>query len=516
MVQRHPELADLVEVPLPTSPREPGQGAQRTVDRASIRRRAAAAFSGPDRWGWGAEVGIAAELGELRQLGDDYAQAGQWANAQVVYTAVVEVATEHYGETHDEGDISAVIAECCAGLVACLDAQRDLPETDRLDPRAREELFEALYELWNFDQEYGGIDLAHDAPEAIARNATPDERAAFEARLRERLKAAAPAAGAAGDDYSSFHSDWTRRAIVGFLLTLKEHAGLSDEEMLEEYRQAALHSDVAATLLRLDRVDEALAVARRHLTRQHDLTTFAQALLAKGGQHVDQAFTLVEERLWEAKGPDASHEATMLLGWLAQQYAAHGRAEQALEVERRRFRAQPGASTYAAVKAATQLPGLADRSADLWPGLRAEMLAALREKAAWSELITIYLSEGEVAEALAALSALEEQERKPAGGMGYHYSYVWGLPTYRIQVAEAAERDFPEQAREIYVRAAEQLIDQRGRDKYQTAAEYLTRVKRLYERQGRRQEWLDYIAALRERNRSLRALKEELAARGIE
>ena len=100
--------------------------------------------------------------------------------------------------------------------------------------------------------------------------------------------------------------------------------------------------------------------------------------------------------------------------------------------------------------------------------------------------------------------------------MGYYYNYGWGLPAYRIQVAEAAERDFPEQAREIYVRAAEQLIDQRGRDKYQTAAEYLTRVKRLYERQGRRQEWLDYIAALRERNRSLRALKEELAARGIE
>ena len=167
------------------------------------------------------------------------------------------------------------------------------------------------------------------------------------------------------------------------------------------------------------------------------------------------------------------------------------------------------------MKAASHLPGLPGQADDRWPGLRQEMLAELKGKEAWGELLQIHLSEGEVAEALAALAALEQPARKPSGDPGYQYNYTWLLPTYRIQVAEAAEQDFPDQAREIYAHAAERLIDQRGRDNYQRAAEYLARVRRLYERQDRHQDWLDYIAALRDRTRSLRALKEELAARGL-
>jgi uncharacterized Zn finger protein len=56
----------------------------------------------------------------------------------------------------------------------------------------------------------------------------------------------------------------------------------------------------------------------------------------------------------------------------------------------------------------------------------------------------------------------------------------------------------------------ERLIAARSRESYQQAAGYLKRVKLLYEKQGRAAEWHTYITNLRNSNKSLRALKEEL------
>ncbi len=55
------------------------------------------------------------------------------------------------------------------------------------------------------------------------------------------------------------------------------------------------------------------------------------------------------------------------------------------------------------------------------------------------------------------------------------------------------------------------LLKWRGRENYRVACQYLTSMRKLYQKFGRSDAWTQYIAALRERNRNLPALKDELA-----
>lgn len=117
----------------------------------------------------------------------------------------------------------------------------------------------------------------------------------------------------------------------------------------------------------------------------------------------------------------------------------------------------------------------------------------------------IYLEEGEVDRALETV----EQIRAPGWGQ------VWVGSPLRIRVAQAAEESRPRTAIRLYVEAAERLIAARGRGNYGTAATYLVRVRNLYHRLGEPETWETLIADLRERNRRLPALQDELNKAGL-
>lgn len=80
-----------------------------------------------------------------------------------------------------------------------------------------------------------------------------------------------------------------------------------------------------------------------------------------------------------------------------------------------------------------------------------------------------------------------------------------------IEVAKAAEENYPQRAIEIYQRYVDMRIEWRGRDNYRIACEYLLSIRRLYQMMGQSNEWASYIADLRERNAKLPALKDEMA-----
>ena len=62
-----------------------------------------------------------------------------------------------------------------------------------------------------------------------------------------------------------------------------------------------------------------------------------------------------------------------------------------------------------------------------------------------------------------------------------------------------------------YRAKAERLIAQRGRENYLQAVEYLKKVRSIYsDMQKRPEEWDRYIRGIRENNKALRALYEEL------
>ena len=98
---------------------------------------------------------------------------------------------------------------------------------------------------------------------------------------------------------------------------------------------------------------------------------------------------------------------------------------------------------------------------------------------------------------------------------GYGHGYYSASGDYRIQVAKAAEEDYPGEAIRLYKSAIQKLIDGRGRENYKQAIGYMMRIRVLYRKQGQESEWHAYISSLRNENKGLRALREELDKRDL-
>src|SRR6266446_10595788 len=294
LVQRQPDIEPLIELlielPLATTTKErrrPGKGRERTLDPSPIRSQVASAFYNAGK-GWGAASRVAAELEQLYDIGENFAEAGEWANAQVVYATIAEETVMQYEEVHDEGQVSWVLGKCAAGLVECLERQSASPQDEQLDTEVREELLTALFDLWKFGYNYGGIEV--NVAGAMAESITEYERKMVESWLREEMRS--------GQDFSS---QWHNRSIVNFLATLKQAEHFSDEDLLEEYRKVGLYKELAEKLLQLGRENEALGVVQANLTESRDVTWFAEQLLKSGEAWQERALAFVEMRLNEVK-----------------------------------------------------------------------------------------------------------------------------------------------------------------------------------------------------------------------
>jgi len=147
MLRQQPDLELLLETPLPTSGKR-----HMPVSPETYRRQAEAAFrrGGHD---WDAEAGVADELLAIKEIGDGFAQQHDYASAAVVYEAVSAEVLDHYEMFPDEGgDLGGVVNECVEGLGNCLAGERDNSAT-------REAILRALFAIYRFDIDYGGVSL---------------------------------------------------------------------------------------------------------------------------------------------------------------------------------------------------------------------------------------------------------------------------------------------------------------------------------------------------------------------
>lgn len=119
--------------------------------------------------------------------------------------------------------------------------------------------------------------------------------------------------------------------------------------------------------------------------------------------------------------------------------------------------------------------------------------------------IDIALDEGRIDLALKLLEAGKQTKDSRSGPYGSAHFNIG------IEVAKSAEENYPQQAIAIYQRYVEMRIKWRGRDNYRTACEYLLSIRRLYQKMGKSNEWVTYIADFRERNAKLPALRDEMA-----
>ena len=93
-----------------------------------------------------------------------------------------------------------------------MDTQRDLPEEERLSDASREELLSALFEIWKFGQDYGGVDT--DVVDTIASNVTNDERKMVEGWLQQEI-------------HANQGSNRRNQGLESFLVKLRDARGIA-------------------------------------------------------------------------------------------------------------------------------------------------------------------------------------------------------------------------------------------------------------------------------------------------
>ncbi|MEA3310102.1 MAG: glyoxalase, partial [Chloroflexota bacterium] len=147
------------------------------------------------------------------------------------------------------------------------------------------------------------------------------------------------------------------------------------------------------------------------------------------------------------------------------------------------------------------------KSLDNWPALHETILTRLSQEGKTNLLIQIHLEEGDVGSALLTLGS------RAASRQAERY-YAYG-PSMRLQVARAAEPDYPREAIDLYLQAVDSLVAQRGRGNYATAATYLQRVRGIYRRLNEEERWQKLIATLREEYRRLPACQDEFNKAGL-
>ena len=459
MVQLEPRLETLLETALPQ-----GSRGKAPVNPEVYRRQVSSAFrhGGDD---WMAPQRIARDLGITLDAGDGFLVLADYAGASVVYQEVARGILEHYEIMPDEdGHLMDVMGRCVEGQGACLaDAGNDAA--------VRESCLQALFGIYRFDVDFGGVGLGEDVPDLVLEHATDEEKGAVAGWVR--------AAMPRGDSWSERYH---RRVYGRFLLDL-EKAHQDDDSFLGICRESGLMAELVDRLLALGRLDD--AVAEADSAGDYDLLTLAEVFRKHDCAH------LVEPLLVRRIENDGD---SRLAEWLKERYKERGEPAAALALAGRLLERRPDLARYKEVR---------ELSTDLgvWQESRPRLLERWSAAGEYGLLTDIYLEEGEIDLALGTV-----RQMRPG---------FLGSVDRLIRVARAASKTHPQAALDIYRQQAERLIEARGRDNYQQACEHLTRVRDLYRQLSQEPEWNAFIAGLRERHRRLPALKEELNNAGL-
>ncbi len=167
----------MFELPLTSSARaehKAGVGRVRTLEPATIQAQIRAAIAQAGH-AWGYSILAATELYRILDIGDRFIEAGQWANAQVVYATVADAILPSYEELEEEDHLAGVLKGCIGGLLSCLEAQPELSVEEQLEEADRQALFTSLLALWKHGCEYG-IEV-NEITQVLAQQVTRDEQA---------------------------------------------------------------------------------------------------------------------------------------------------------------------------------------------------------------------------------------------------------------------------------------------------------------------------------------------------
>jgi uncharacterized Zn finger protein len=270
------------------------------------------------------------------------------------------------------------------------------------------------------------------------------------------------------------------------LLDLQEDS-LDDEAYLEICRQTGRVDGLIERLLQLGRVEEAILETQK--VEDYRLPILANIFVEYG--FGSQAEGLIRKR-------SETSQDDRLKVWLKEYFVKLEDFPAALKLMQELFWQRPLIQQYRELKeTASQL--------DTWEAMQSDMIEKLSDEEKFNFLVEIYLEESQIDQALTVLEKAKAKQH-----------YFWEVSTtLELQVAQAAEKSYPLEAIRIYHNQVISLINQRGRGNYAAAADYLREIRRLYQALNRQEDWNTWIAKLRQENKRLPALQEELNKAGF-
>jgi uncharacterized Zn finger protein len=215
-------------------------------------------------------------------------------------------------------------------------------------------------------------------------------------------------------------------------------------------------------LVRVGRIEEAVAYGREHLLTTQEALALASALHDKGES--EQGLQIAERGL-TLQGPKAS-----LAKWLRDEAATMGEKARALDAAEIVFREELSLDNYLR---AAEIVG------EQWPERRAKLLDYARQMKSYypQGQVDIFLHEGLIEDAIAAVEPNATH-------------------TLVERVVDAAQASSPDWVIQVCRRQAESIMDEGKAQYYHAAANWLAKARKAYQATGREQEWRIYLAEL--------------------
>lgn len=477
MMDKHPDLESLIELSTLTS-----ATTDTPINPDVIRRQVQAAIDAGDSYGYEYDDYYGSldlsGLDVFDNIIEEYFQSKQWFNAATVSMTIIDSLLDNYDELYDEdGTVGDYVNEAVDYL--------EIAIANLEDPKERETVFRALFDVEVWDIDYGGIDMGYRSTEIMYNAASPEEKAKMAEWTRKEL------ASLTDESYST---EFKRKSYGGMLLQLEEDS-LDDETYLRICRESGRTEELIDRLLSLKRVDEAVEAAAK--VKNYNLLHIADNFVAHGAE---EAITPIVQQRATNEGRNASYS-----NWLKDRALEKGDTATALTILQSIFDASPSLVSY------QNLLDVAKQRAEE-SALREKILAQLQQDKNYALLTQIHIDEKNIDDALRTVDLISDSRAT----MWNAYSMMNGPSRLKLQIAEVAAETHPEASIRFYLEAAERLIDARGRDNYQQAATHLAKVKQIYRQQEREDEWLELVQQIRRQNSNLRAMQDEFNQAGLE
>ena len=446
---RDPALVEAIEAQLGQAVADPPWGGawHAPVDATSLRREVAAALHSLDRmrrseayWQVGSVVG---EVERLLDRARAYAADGDGANALGMLEAITDEYVEGWTSLDDSDGTASDFFRTLgrvwteAALVAEL-------------PRGERRAWARRLTHWQGELDPYGVEDAFDAAQAAFLQGWDHPP------LQRILE------GKGGPLWEG-EPPWYAETLAEARLAVLERQG-RHEAYLRLARAAGQVGRYVLILARLGRVAEAAEEGIRALNEPNQVLALAVALREAGD--VAAAARVAEH------GLSLEGYKEPLAAWLCDLALGLGQRELALRAAVIAFQSKPDLAHYSRVR---ELAG------ERWPALKDALLAELRRDGRGGGRVEVYLHEGLIDDAIAAVDK------------GGDYALL-------EQVMDAAVTQRPEWVIRAAQSQAARIIE-RGQSKYyHHAVGWLERARAAYRAAGQEGEWQAYIAEVRTRH----------------